>query len=668
MNRLLLTGFILITSYFPGISQPETDPVARYYLRQRIDSMQQEMRNTRQDSLLVKKLSFLSNLYARYRYDSALMYAYRAVYLAEKLKNPFALGLGYRSMSVVFYLQKMYDSAIFYSRKGLDISVSNELYSHEHLFRVDMNNIYFLQGNYSGAMVVSTEGLVTSEKIRDSGRIAHYNNVLGCIMLKLENYEQSGRYFSAELRMAQLTGDKRVEAHALLNLADLSIAEKKMDKAIGFIKRALHVYQTHLPLDTARQVYTYNKLAEAYKQMHRDTTALGYSLKAVGLTNPPIGNDYDIAAYYINTGDIYNRMHKPDSALYYLRRGLSIAKIIKHREILRDGYEQLSFSFAMRKEYDSAYIYQRSFSGLKDSLLSETSQRDILQRDADLQIERQRSIQKAELSRQQLWRNIIIAVSIFLIVLVVMLYNRRRIKQKMIYQRVLNQQQNEMFNLTSSVQDKERKRIAEDIHDGLGSVLSAAKLKLSSLEDDNRIFTDDQREKYQATLSLLDEAAIELRNISHNIMPATLSKLGLVAAIKNVIDNISSHSGPELLFETHGFDERLEESEEISIYRIVLELLNNIVKHAQAGKAVVQLIKYPGYINITVEDNGVGFDYMKTRDQSKGIGLGNIKSRVNYLNGTLDVDSMPGRGTVTIIDIPYNSRFVKYQDVGIKKG
>ena len=113
----------------------------------------------------------------------------------------------------------------------------------------------------------------------------------------------------------------------------------------------------------------------------------------------------------------------------------------------------------------------------------------------------------------------------------------------MLYQQKLNEQQNEMFNLTTTVQEKERKRIAEDIHDGLGSVLSAAKLKLSSLEEDKELLTEEQREKYLTSMSLLDEAATELRNISHNIMPAALSKLGIIAALKNVTGNIYLNPG-----------------------------------------------------------------------------------------------------------------------------
>ena len=153
-------------------------------------------------------------------------------------------------------------------------------------------------------------------------------------------------------------------------------------------------------------------------------------------------------------------------------------------------------------------------------------------------------------------------------------------------------------------------------------------------------------------MQLLDEASVELRNISHNIMPVTLSKLGLVAGLKNLSNTISSNSGLQINFSAHDFQERLDEHTEISIYRVVLELINNVVKHAQANKVTIQLIRYPDHINLTVEDNGKGFDYPRALEEKKGIGLGNIQSRVDYLKGVMNVDAVPGRGTTVIIDVP----------------
>lgn len=361
-------------------------------------------------------------------------------------------------------------------------------------------------------------------------------------------------------------------------------------------------------------------------------------------------NDYDEASYYINTGDIYNQLKLPDSAIIYLQKGLGIAALIIHREYMRDAYEQLAIAYSQKKDFQKAFTYQDLFTKLKDSITEESSQREIYQREAAMQLERQQRSQEIVLQRQRTWRNIIIGIAILLLLTGAFLYNRYRLKQKNRYQKELNRQQVELFNAIAATQEQERKRIAQDIHDSLGSVLSAAKLKLTEAKEINPELGTD--EKFLTGINLLDEASAELRSISHNIMPATLSKLGLVPALKNLSEKISSNKGLQVTFSAHEFDSRLDEQTEISIYRIILELINNAVKHAEASMATVQLVKYPDNINISVEDNGKGFDLTRVSQEKKGIGLGNIFSRVEYMKGSINIDTVTGRGTTVIIDIP----------------
>lgn len=559
------------------------------------------------------------------------------------------------------YLRQDYEASAEYWHKALALAMENRFYFEElHNYRPALNNNCFLTGDYTGAMKISTEGLERAEKIQDKERTAHFNNVIGYIHMKQGNFAEARHYYARYLQQTRAMQNRSLEGHALANLGELAVTENKYTDAIRFFEQSLNTYKTlyeGFNLDPKeREAYLSDKLAEVFKRMQVYETALQYGLAAIALTSQASCNEYDIARYYINAGTIYNHLRRPDSALTNLRQGLAVAQKIRYREELRNVYEQLAASFAQTGRFDSAYFYQGLFARLKDSVASENSNREILQREAGLQILQQKRLQQAELDRQQLWKNIIIGIALVTVLLVILLYNRYRIRQRMAYQQQLNRQQNELFNLAVSVQEKERKRIARDIHDSLGSVLSAAKLKLSTLEEEMPLAGESQREKYLTTLALLDEASAELRNISHNIMPATLSKLGLVAAIKNLVDKLSSYPGPEIRFEAHGPDYRMDESAEISIYRIVLELLNNIVKHAGAAKATIQLIRYPDYINITVEDDGKGFDYKSTREENKGIGLGNILSRVEYLKGRIDIDSAPGRGTTVIIDLPYAGR------------
>ena len=156
----------------------------------------------------------------------------------------------------------------------------------------------------------------------------------------------------------------------------------------------------------------------------------------------------------------------------------------------------------------------------------------------------------------------------------------------------------------------------------------------------------------QASLRLLDQASVELRNIARNIMPAGLSKIGLPAAVKGLLDTLGTSPGLTINYNVHGLEERLPEPLEISLYRVLLELINNVIKHAQATRLTIQLIRYPTYINIVVEDNGIGLDLLPGMGQAKGMGMNNIISRISYLKGTIDIDSKRGAGTTVLIDVP----------------
>ncbi len=171
------------------------------------------------------------------------------------------------------------------------------------------------------------------------------------------------------------------------------------------------------------------------------------------------------------------------------------------------------------------------------------------------------------------------------------------------------------------------------------------------MEEDKLVLTDKQKERFSSASSMIGNASDELRNISHAIMPASLANLGLPAALKNVIAGLAEVSGINFIFNASDFEERPEEEIELSIYYIAMELINNIVKHSGASEATVQLIRHPGLINLTVEDNGKGFDLRKLK-QEKGIGLANIRSRVAFLEGKIEIDSTPGHGASILIDIP----------------
>lgn len=654
---LIVTLFLFFTARLSGQPAGLQIPEEKFLLFKRnLDSLPFYLKKSQVKIYKVCKVNKHDSYFLE---KSNITFTAAAINLPDKFRNSYINMYAISELANDFYLEKKYDSATWYWQHALDTAIAFGFEAEElHSLRMSLNNNCFLKGDYTVAMKISTEGLAKSERLQDVNRMAHFNNVIGYIYMKLRDTAKAGFYFHNQLKNAKSINDSFGVAHALYNLGDLSITEKKYDEAIGYFTLALNAYAVlngavYYFSNKERNALVSNKLAQCWKLKGDLIKAFQFiqpSLEATKMATSV--NPYDKADFLVNAGDIYSRMQKKDSALLFLREGIQIASDINHREFKRDAYEQLAIVFSGKEMYDSAFFYQQLYSKLKDSIANEISNEEIYQRDTDLQIERQQQLQRIALEKQKFLRNIIIGVGVLLLIIVVFQYNRYQLRQKNKYQQELNRQQNELFNAIAAAQDQERKRIAQDIHDSLGSILSAAKLKLSSIKDSQPILTDEHSEKYKTAMNLLDEASAELRSISHNIMPATLSKLGLIAALKNLTGTISSHSGLQIYFTSHDFTERIPEQMEMSIYRIILELLNNIVKHAGADKVTIQLIKYPDHINVSVEDNGKGFDYSLALQEKKGIGLGNILSRVDYLNGTINVDAVSGRGTTVIIEVP----------------
>jgi len=212
----------------------------------------------------------------------------------------------------------------------------------------------------------------------------------------------------------------------------------------------------------------------------------------------------------------------------------------------------------------------------------------------------------------------------------------------------VNIQQRDSFKAVIEATEKERKRVAEDLHDGLGQLLSTAKLNLTAIEPAPN---SEEQSSINTSLSLLDEACQEVRHISHNMMPGTLIRLGLVSAVKEQARKINESGKILVTVEVSGFEDRMDEAREIAIYRVIQELLNNAIRYSGATDIEIKLEQLADGYLFRIKDNGKGFD-RKMLEQSKGIGWRNIRSRIDLLQGNIDLKTAPGKGTVLNIWIP----------------
>jgi signal transduction histidine kinase len=316
-------------------------------------------------------------------------------------------------------------------------------------------------------------------------------------------------------------------------------------------------------------------------------------------------------------------------------------------------------------EYKKAFEYQTAFLLLKDTLLDIEKTRIVselnikYEKEQDqaqiLALEKENLQKDLNLKEKTLQRNAFLysGITVLAFATFVFLYiNQKRRKDKIIArQKILQLEEEKMLLAAKSLvegQEEERKRIANELHDGLGVLLSATKMQFSAIRDTN----PENISLIKKATQLLEQATGDVRIISHNMMPGLLTRFGLYDAVRDLFDKINDEGVLEATCYIQENLERFPENQEIMLYRIIQEMVNNSLKHAQASNIRLEIILSGDKLEIIFSDNGKGFNVEEMMD-SKSLGLKSIRSRVDFLNGKLQIVSNPGQGTRYIIHVDY---------------
>ncbi|MFK7908687.1 MAG: ATP-binding protein [Chitinophagales bacterium] len=208
------------------------------------------------------------------------------------------------------------------------------------------------------------------------------------------------------------------------------------------------------------------------------------------------------------------------------------------------------------------------------------------------------------------------------------------------------------LHATLEGQEQERKRIAQEIHDGLGPLFSSLTMHIESLEEIIKEKTPDFIFHCSILRELSKTIAQDIRGISHALMPSAVEDFGVVTALENLCDTTNEVAKSEINFYSTNVNDRLDKNIELGLYRIGQELLNNALKYAKADSIMIQLIEHTGSIVLMVEDDGVGFDKQLIKEKKKGIGWRNINTRTKSLGGFFTIDSGMGEGVLATVEIP----------------
>lgn len=223
---------------------------------------------------------------------------------------------------------------------------------------------------------------------------------------------------------------------------------------------------------------------------------------------------------------------------------------------------------------------------------------------------------------------------------------KRNVEQTL---KIQNERQEfERYRVIAEAREAERSRIAKDLHDGIGGLLSGVRISLANIQSRLNLKQDDEL-IFERSMDMLDGSMQELRRVAHAMSPPSLEVFGLKTALRDYVETVNSMKTVKTIFQAIGDERRFEKEQELIIYRVIQELINNVFKHAQATECLVQVSYLSDYLSITVEDNGKGFDMNK---ESNGMGWSNIRQRVEFLKGTFDLHSSSSSGTSVQINIP----------------
>lgn len=435
-----------------------------------------------------------------------------------------------------------------------------------------------------------------------------------------------------------------------------SLGEK--DSAIHYYKQALNYLQ-----DSSS--YLFNEMHAiisgnigALYLLKEEYDRSIYNLNLALKFNKKINRISGLSFSSLKLSEAYLNQGMFDSASYYLHMSDSLSKLSSTMELRKDNKAMLLKYYLLKNYGNDGLLILEDYNRLIDSTITEKTKTSIQEAKTKYETEKKEAalvLEKEKASRLQVEsenRQLIIwvfgAILFIALVIFLMVYrsiiNKRklaqmelRIKENQLDEMMANQE-SKAYSAMLKGQEEERERIAQDLHDRLGGTLAALKLALK--RPDNKVSDED--------LAVVDEAVNEVRSIAHNLSTGLLKKYGLAEALQQLKLTIEKTGKLSLNIYLNSSIATLGQSRTIELYRIVQELLNNTLKHADATQVSIQTNQDGAAFNLIYEDNGSGFDQS---EKSGGIGLENIKKRVKKLKGTLHIDSELGRGSIFIIEL-----------------
>jgi two-component system, NarL family, sensor kinase len=513
------------------------------------------------------------------------------------------------NLSVVHYLKGSYDSSSTYIIQALEIYKT-------HGLQVELGNAYCSYG----------------------------------YQIKRRNIKDAFVYMQSGIAvLEQNKADKSLTA-AYDNYGVLHELNGALDSAVFFYRKALQLKENLN--DSIGLPYSLNNLGGVYLLQNNFDSAADYFERALAIRLKR--NDrFGVAESFALLGDLSRQEAQYPQAIAWYEQSNRECVRIGYPYLTQQNHEQLAKCYEALGNFERANQALKTSAQLKEQLLNEKSMKQINELEQQYKVvEKDRSIAllNEKAAKRQSWligvvAFVLVASAVFLLVI-----QRQRRLARQLQDAAIIKERERGLDAVFAATETERKRIAKDLHDGVGQQLSGLRMGFESLANQLVAALPDTQKDFEKLTHVIDETCKDVRQISHQMMPKALSESGLIASIEDMLQK--SLGLTPIVYRLEHFKvegERFHEKVELGMYRVCQELINNIIKHSGANEVVVQLFRSKGFLILIVEDNGRGFS---KRADNTGIGLANITSRIHTVDGEVSWEPGPESGTVATVKVP----------------
>ncbi|KLT68010.1 hypothetical protein AB674_19910 [Flavobacterium sp. ABG] len=550
------------------------------------------------------------------------------------------------------------DEVLLYANKLLEMASIDKQFTYVIEAYQSIGVAYRLKGNLKMALknLFKSAELAIQYK-NDKLLTSDYLEIANTYMSN-NDFKNAIVYNKKAIAVIRLHGNKEQLAINLLNTGFSYYRLNELDSALSLYNEAAPIFD-EIDLEIGK-AYTIGNRALVYWKQGKYAIAEKDLLRAITMLDL-LGDTFGMADYHNQLGRIYSELKQTEKAINHTLKALNMAKVLDLKEQIRDAALLLSELYEVEKDYPKAFRYQSQYIAYKDSIENTEATKQLANLRTDFEVT-QKEKEIALLEKRQLSNRIYIIVTVFLLLfaILLLLYFRQRFKNTRLMahnernqhdekiKKLLNTQETKTLQSMVQGQENERKRIARELHNHFGSLLATIKVNLNAIDEKSI-------SNHQTLTILVDQACTDIRNLSHELNMGISDNFGLVPALKELTAHLQQVNGLEVEFKAAMCQEQMSSENEIIVYRIVQELVSNVLKHAAATKLSILLTCFDdeNLINILVQDNGKGFNVTEKSKEISGMGLKTLKEIIFNLQGDIKFDSNPASGTTVNIDLPF---------------